>query len=628
MSRTSLLLLLLLATPVWARDSAPAWIQVRSEHFTVVTDAGEKQGRRAADQFERMRWAFQALFPKMQVDPAAPITVLAVRNGKDLEALEPADYIGKGKLNLAGYFLHTQENNYILLRLDVQNEEHPYATVYHEYTHLELGDAIEWMPLWLNEGLAEFFQNTELEEKTIRLGEASREDLLYLQQNRLIPLETLFRVDPTSPYYHEEQKGSIFYAESWALTHMLETSDVQNHTTRVANYVRLVSQHEDPVTAAQQAFGDLKKLQQELDEYTRRGSYQYFRLNTQPLSEAAFQVTSLPQPQADALRADFLARIGRSQDAHALIDSVLKADPNNVQARETLGYVAFRDGKLDEAKKWYAEAVALDSHSYLAQYYFGALSLMNGDSSGPVEASLLKSIQLNPRFAPACDALASVYARRGDNLDKAYMLMLQAVQLEPANVQYRINEANVLMQQQRYDDAVRVLEAAQPAAKTPEAAGALRLHLQRIRQYRQQVEEAKQRNAEYASQPDVANRPTTIVATGINGQPLRVTIPGKPPAVIHPTEKPHGPMLTARGVIQAVTCSAPTVIEFQLQSATKKVALYNNNYYDVDVTAGNFMPKGELHPCDELEGMKAKVTYFATADKTVDGQIVSIMMFK
>jgi len=43
-----------------------------------------------------------------------------------------------------------------------------FAAVYHEYTHLELG--IDGMPLWLNEGLAEFFQNTDIRDKTCFWG--------------------------------------------------------------------------------------------------------------------------------------------------------------------------------------------------------------------------------------------------------------------------------------------------------------------------------------------------------------------------------------------------------------------------------------------------------------------------
>ena len=29
-----------------------------------------------------------------------------------------------------------------------------------------------------------------------------------------------------------------------------------------------------------------------------------------------------------------------------------------------------------------------------------------------------------------------------------------------------------------------------------------------------------------------------------------------------------------------------------------------------------------MHPCTDLEGMKAGIQYFATSDKTVDGQIL------
>ena len=110
--------------------------------------------------------------------------------------------------------VRARDKNYILLRLDAQGD-HPYATVYHEYTHFMMRNASSWVPLWMSEGLAEFYQNTDIQEKEVLMGQPSAGDLLYLRQNRLLPLTTLLTVDRTSPYYHEEQKGSIFYAESW-----------------------------------------------------------------------------------------------------------------------------------------------------------------------------------------------------------------------------------------------------------------------------------------------------------------------------------------------------------------------------------------------------------------------------
>jgi len=240
---------LLLAAFCGSAYAAPdQWVEVRSAHFTVLTDSNEKQGRHILDQFERMRWIFQTLFPKSNVDPVSPIVVLAAKNGKSFEALEPEAYLAKGQIKLGGLFIRGADKNYVLLRLDAELE-HPFATVYHEYTHLQFSDA-EWMPLWLNEGTAEFIQNTEIRDKDVQLGEPSRDDILYLRQSRMIPLPVLFKVDHNSPYYHDERKGSIFYAESWALTHLLYVTDRQKGTNRVGDYMRLMKGHEDPVGAA------------------------------------------------------------------------------------------------------------------------------------------------------------------------------------------------------------------------------------------------------------------------------------------------------------------------------------------------------------------------------------------
>ncbi len=254
------------------------WIEVRSAHFTVITDAGEKQGRHVADQFERMRWVFQTLYPKANVDPAEPIVVIAAKNQSVFQTMEPAAYLAKGQLKLGGYYSHTEEKNYILLRLDAEYE-HPFATVYHEYTHLQFMGAAAWMPLWLNEGLAEFMQNTEIRDKDVLLGEPSADDILYLRHTNLIPLSVLFKVDHSSPYYHEEQKGSVFYSESWALTHYLMVMDFDNHLHRIGDYMALMAQNMDSLTAAEKAFGDLKELEKALEGYIQMGDYKHFILS-------------------------------------------------------------------------------------------------------------------------------------------------------------------------------------------------------------------------------------------------------------------------------------------------------------------------------------------------------------
>ena len=226
-----------------------------------------------------MRTVFHILMPSASDDAAAPITVVALKDRTSFRTLEPEAYLGKGMLDLAGLFLRAPDKNYVLMRLDTEGE-HPYSTVYHEYTHYMLRKAESWIPVWLNEGLAEFYQNTDLTSKDVDLGQPSANNILYLRQQRLLPLTTLLKVDHNSPYYHEENKGSVFYAESWALVHYLEITDFENKTHRLQDYMRLLMQHEDSVTAAQHAFGDLTKLEQALNSYISGGNFKQFRLLT------------------------------------------------------------------------------------------------------------------------------------------------------------------------------------------------------------------------------------------------------------------------------------------------------------------------------------------------------------
>ncbi len=612
------LALLLTASTVLAKEGGDSWVEVRSPHFLVLTDSSEKQARHVAGQFERMRAVFHTVFPKAHVDPADPIIVIALKDKKAFQALEPEAYLAKGQLELAGLFLRAPDKNYVLLRLDAQGE-HPYATVYHEYTHLLLADAETWMPLWLNEGLAQFFQNTDIHEKDADVGQPSREDIMLLRQNKLLPLETLLAVNVKSPYYHEEEKGSIFYAESWALVHMLEASDDLLHTRRLPDYIEMVSQRVDPVTAGDRAFGDLPQFQKALEIYIGQVGFRYMKVPVpQDVNEASFQAKAVPVTDADAIRADFLAYNDRGKDARALLDTVLQEDPKNVLAHETMGYLEGHAGNLDAARKWYEQAVQLDSQSYLAHYYYAAISMQSGVTVPPeqIEASLQTAIKLNPRFAPSYDALAMFYGMHHEKLDEAHMMNLRAASLDPANLGFRMNTATILQEEDRYKDAILVLKSSAGLAKTPEEATAIDTRIKQLEEY--EAQHAPADTANKAARPEYAGNSTATTTT------RTISLP----APKHPTEAQHGPKQTAQGVIQGVHCTDPSTIELKVEEGGKAASLYSNNYYDIPFSASNFTPQGDIHPCTDLEGMKASIQYFATSDKTVDGQILAIQLSK
>ncbi len=438
---------LLMVSAAGAR-SAPGdrWLEARSTHFVVLTDSSEKDARRLAEQFERMHLVFHTLFPTRGDDSDPPIVVVALMHQKDMQALEPESYLGKGKVDLSGFFLRAADKNYIVVRQDAE-QEHAFANVYHEYTHYMLREA-DWLPLWLNEGLAQFYENTDIDGKNAWLGQANPQELRLLNRNDLLPIATLLTIDARSPYYHEEEKGSIFYAESWALTHFLIVSDRIQGTHRMHEYAgKLLAGGEDTVTAAQDAFGDLDQLQRALSEYVAQQKFMYFMMPAVlTASGAALEVRPVSTAEADATRADVMLYTRRTKEAEVLAAAVLHDDPGVAMAHETMGNLRFREGDFEAAMKWYREAVDLDSHSYLTHYYYAAAALRShgvGEDDA-IETSLRHAIALNPGFAPAYDALAMFYATRHRKLDDAQVLIGRAIELEPSQLIHRLNYSEVL----------------------------------------------------------------------------------------------------------------------------------------------------------------------------------------
>src|SRR3984885_4679389 len=328
--------------------------------------------------------------------------------------------------------------------------------------------------------------------------------------------------------------------------------------------------------------------------------------------ESTFQVREIPTPDADAIRADVLVYNRRTKDAQALLDSTLRDDPKNALAHETMGYLKFREGDIPAARKWYGEAVQLDSQSYLAHYYYATMS-MNAVSDGQdpeIESSLRTCIKLNPAFAPAYDALGMRYSRDAAKAGEAHMLNVQAINLEPDNLNYRLNAASVLVNTRQYDSAVHVLQAAIHVAKTPDETALVQNRIEEIAQYQASVAQNRQAESEAAA-PTVTSTiidTRTMTITGNDGSKFVVKASATQGGPKYPTEAPTGPHHTARGVLANVKCSYPTVVTLSVNpgGSAPAISLYRNDFSQIEFTATNFTPKGNINPCTDMEGLRPR----------------------
>lgn len=73
-------------------SAADNWIEVRSPHFTVDTNAGEKEARKIADQFEQIRQMFHGAFATLRVDPGQAIVIIAAKNENTMKLFLPEEW--------------------------------------------------------------------------------------------------------------------------------------------------------------------------------------------------------------------------------------------------------------------------------------------------------------------------------------------------------------------------------------------------------------------------------------------------------------------------------------------------------------------------------------------------------
>jgi hypothetical protein len=284
-------LLLLLAAP-------GAWVEVRSPHFRVVSDADAGEARLVAKELEKIRSVYQSVVGPDD-EPPDPILVFASADAEGFEALLPAKWREEGGRIWAGLFLEAPSGYALLLRLDLRGDLR-FRTVYHEYFHHLTRRAIGRLPPWLNEGLADYWATIDIRDEEVLVGRPDYDYLALLKRKAPLPLETLFAAGSDSPHYRREEKMTLFYAQSWALTHFLQSDEARRRA--LTAYVSRLGGGADPLQAARETFGDLEKLEEDLRRYVRSRRFHGARLSTPLLEDPALHVRSLSEIEVLAAR--------------------------------------------------------------------------------------------------------------------------------------------------------------------------------------------------------------------------------------------------------------------------------------------------------------------------------------
>ncbi len=540
-----------------------------------------------------------------------------------MKVLVPEDWSVKGHIHHGGMYQHNQDKDYVVLHLDAEGEN-PFRIVYHEYAHAMSRLNFSGLPLWLDEGLADFFGNTTLGEKESETGTPNAGTLEYLHNHSFIPIETLLQVDHTSPYYNESNRASMFYAESWALVHYLMMSPEARQQQLMVKFIAAWEKNQNQVEAARQAFGDLKRFGGTIESYSRQRSFQVAVVKMSQ-ADAARKHTSrrLSEAEALALQGDELAHRNRLDDAKPLLEQAIKLEPDLAIARQGLGFYFYRKQEYQQADAQIKEGIAHGDGSFAAAYLHGMLLARYSNSAAGYEeaaASLRKATQLNPQFAPAFEELAYVYSQSPDSQKLALSAGFAAVKLNPAEHYYVFQLINLLINNDQDADARFLAQRLAATANSSEEKARAEAALARVEEHEQWRRERKQALA--AAQLSPGGSPS---GTATGPQIVSADKPGAPvPMPLKTTAT-----MAIEGTIHDVDCAHAPELTIKMDFSGSLIALHAANIEMTQVTAAKGQTAMGAAGCQGWAGRKVKAWFHLNPQQgqEIFGELTKIYFF-
>jgi len=252
---------------VAAMPAQAAWLEARTPHFIIYSEQRESGLARYAEQLERFD---QAIRPLLHSDDpplsnASKLVIYVLRDQGAVAALA-------GNAMTAGFYIPRASGPLAFVHRDETGDDQDLKgqnVFQHEYLHhLVLQKSGEPTPAWVTEGLAEFFGSSRVNsDGSVAIGLVPQYRGYDLFNDKL-PLARLMA--PPAARMSDADTLQV-YARGWLLIHYLTFS--KERSPQLTRYLTLVAQGKPQLAAATEAFGDLSKLDRELDAYLSRNRF-------------------------------------------------------------------------------------------------------------------------------------------------------------------------------------------------------------------------------------------------------------------------------------------------------------------------------------------------------------------
>jgi len=605
------------------------WTSIQSKNFFLVGNGSEKEIKQVAARLEQFREVFTHLFPRLKFTTPIPTTVVVFKSDSSFKPFKPIP-------NVAGYFQPGQDVNYISLTTELEGQD-PFSVIFHEYVHLLVDNTVGNMPLWFNEGLAEYYSTFKItDDQKIALGNPIGNHVFLLRENKFLPLRTLFQVDHKSPHYNERNKQSIFYAESWALMHYLIIGKT-GRAEQLGAFLDKIRANVPMEQAFQDAFQmSFEAMEKELRDYVHKDRYNVLNGHFERKLETDTDMISAPvsEAEAQAYLGDLLLHSNR-KDSETYLQKALTLDPNSALANAAMGMAKLRDGKPAEALVNLERAVTANSQNYLVHYYYAyAMSHQGGSESQPISGydpevaakirqELLRAIELRPDYPESYSLLSFVSLVTGNNLDESLKLLTQAIKNSPGRNDLLFMLGQLYMKTGDYKQAQLVFQQVVKSNAKDEVRQRAESVLTQLVAFQKQREQYEQARKSSGANLTTGARNTSRVEIVANQNEETPTDPSS--YLREALRKPGAGETQVQGTLLRLECDAKG-ITFVVQSGTQTLRLHAPNFEDIDITTYNPDVKGDLSCGVRKPEDPIVVCFKPQANKALksDGEVISI----
>lgn len=368
------------------------WLRIPSPHFEFMSDAGEKQSRQVLERLETVRHVFlESIGGKA---PSLPVRVYQFASEREFRRFEPNP-------SVRGFHQGAAERDYIAV---MGTSEETQRAVRHEYMHLLLSHGSAPLPRWLEEGTAELYSTVEMRSAGAVFGSPVENHVRVLRAMEWMPPDEFFRAG-------RETTSGIFYAQSWALTHMLNFAPAWRRN--MPRFAELIDQGAPWTLAFETAFGMAPaRALAELRGYLSGARFATALVPMPPRGESASApARTMETGELQLAQVELLLALRRNADAAKLLDSI--ASPSTPEMETARGLAALARRDTAAAKERFLSAMKLGDRTALPVFEYAMLLRDEHAPDETVRRYLAEAVGRNPGLAEAHFILGVIAQREG-----------------------------------------------------------------------------------------------------------------------------------------------------------------------------------------------------------------------